>query len=341
MRRSGFHIAIAVSLCTLALAGCPPPKGGEGGGGGGGGGGGSAGINPEACGNVSVSAVGRKLHAFLVASAELDRASIELEGSVKGACKRMATELGVSTEGDTETVCKRALAELDANLAISVSHETRLVTRTEPAVCKTEFDFTAKVAAECEASVSADINIQCEGSCQGGCYGECDGTCSATNAQGECEGQCQGVCRGSCRADCDGYANVDASVECKASAEVRASVNTTCSEPKVVVVQEDVTVVDTTKFDMAIAAINAGMPAILRAGAKAELVGKAIVLWAKTLGSLVKSSGDLVGELGQKGICLGAQLAAAFAAVVQVEARVSVSVDVSVQASASAGASGG
>ena len=45
---------------AAALAACPlPPRGA-----GGGGGGGAVGINPDACGTINTSDVGRKLYAF-------------------------------------------------------------------------------------------------------------------------------------------------------------------------------------------------------------------------------------------------------------------------------------
>lgn len=328
-------LALTLGLLLAVSTGCPGT--GPGPAGGGGGGGGAGGVNPDACGPINTSKVGRKLYAFLVASAELDRASLELEQSVKGACIKMAQELQVPTDGDTRTVCDRAIKALDANLEISVSTESRMVTRVKPAECTTEVDFMAGIVAECEASVAADVSVQCDGSCGGTCSGQCDGACSSTNASGQCAGECSGTCRGSCSADCQGYAYVDASAECKASAEIRASVNTTCTEPEVEVVREDVTVVDDTKFQMAMAAINAGMPTLLKAGAKAKLVARAAVTWAKTAGSLAASSGQLVKDIGERGVCVGLQLGAALAAVAQVEARFTVSIEVSASVSASAG----
>lgn len=325
--------AVPLFILFGVLLGCPPPKGGSGPGGGGG-----AGVDPDGCGDISTSKVGRKLYSFLVATAELDKASLELESSVKSACKKMARELGISDEGDTRTVCKAAAAELEANLQVSVKTEKQLVTRYTPPECTTDVDFTAGIVAECEASVAADINVTCEGSCGGTCSGACDGTCQGGGGGGECNGVCEGTCRGTCSADCRGNVDVDASVECKASAEIRASVNTTCTEPRVEVVEEDVTIVDDTKFKKAMAAIDAGMPAILRAGAKAELVVKSMVQWAKTLGGLIKASGQLVEQIGDKGLCVGAQLAASFAAAAQIEARFTVSIEVSAEVSASAGA---
>jgi hypothetical protein len=325
--------SIVICLAALSITCGPPPRGT------GPGGGGSTAVDPDACGTINTSNVGRKLYAFLRASAELDRATLQLESSVHDACKRMAVELQVSPDGDVRTVCKRAAEALEANLQVSVSQETRLVTRYDPPVCTTDIDFTAQVVAECEASVQADVNVTCQGTCGGTCNGACDGTCQGSSqAGGQCNGVCQGTCRGRCTADCRGYANVDASVECKASAEIRANVNTTCTEAQVRVVQEQVTVVDDTKFQMAMRAIDAGMPTMLQVAKKAELTLEATGLWFKTLGGLVKSSADIVGALGERGVCVGGQLAAAFAAAAQVEARVSVSIEVSAEISASAGA---
>lgn len=332
--RGGILVALSV---LLALAGCPPPATG-GGGRGGGGGGGTAGISPDACGKVDVNPVGRKLYSFLVASAELDRASLELETSVADACRKMARILGVSDQGNTKEVCTRASQELQANLQVSVKTESRLVTKYTPSVCHTDVDFTAGVVASCEARATADINISCQGSCSGTCNGTCNGTCAGGNSGGACNGQCQGTCNGKCTGGCDGYADVDASVECKASAEIRASMRTTCTEPKVEVVRQDVTVIDDAKFQKALAAIDAGLPQILRAGKKLELAGKALAQWVSTGVSLVGASGQLVGQIGEKGLCVGAQLAAVVAASANIQARFSVSIEMSASVSASAGA---
>lgn len=324
----------ALSLSLLVLTtGCPAPGPGRTGGGGGGG----AGISPDACGTINTNPVGRKLYSFLVASAELDRASLELENTVAGACRKMADILGVPSTGTTRDVCLRASAELDANLQVSAKTETRLVTRTVPPVCTTKIDLAAGFVAECEARAVADVSVSCEGSCSGTCSGTCNGTCAVKDASGKCAGACDGTCAGSCSGSCQGYADVDASAECKASAEVRASLKTECTEPKVEVVRESVTVVDTTKFDKAMAAINAGLPDILRAGAKLNAAGKALGLWVQTGASLVKESGSLVGQLGEKGVCVAGQLAGVLAASANIQARFSVSIEVSAKVSGSAG----
>ena len=326
-------LAVLALLGSILLTGCPP-KGGMGGGGGGQG----AGINPNACGDLSTAPVSRRIHSFLVASAELDRASLELEGSVLGACRKMADELGINPVGDTRTVCNAVAAGLEANLQVSVSTEKRLVTREVPPVCTTEIDFAAGVAAECQATVEANVKMTCDGRCTGTCNGACDGTCAGgTSTGGQCNGQCNGQCGGSCTGGCDGYVTGGVDAECRASVEVRAALHTTCTEPRIEVVEESVTVVDATKFARAQAAIQAGLPTIRRAAKKAELVARASVVWAKTLGGLVRSGGELVAELGDRSVCVAGQFAAALGAAADVQARFSVSIEVSASISGSAG----
>jgi hypothetical protein len=331
----GSRTLIARLTCLLlaAMVACVPPKNGKGGGGGGT-------VDPKACGKIDVNDAGKKLYSFLDASAALDRATREMDTALLGACKKMAKELGVPVSGTTKQVCDTALKALDDNLKVSVKTESRLVTRTTPPVCTTDVDFQANFAASCDAKVAADIDIQCEGRCGGTCRGACEGTCQGgTGAGGECNGVCEGQCNGSCSASCDGYANVDASVDCKASAELRAVVETTCTEPKVEVVREDVTIVDDTKFQAAMRAIDVSMPTIIKVGAKAKLIGKAMVNWVTALGRLVKASGQLVEGLGDAALCAGGQLLLAMSAVADIQVRVEVSVEVTAHASASAGAS--
>ena len=58
----------------------------------------------------------------------------------------------------------------------------------------------------------------------------------------------------------------------------------------------------------------------------------------KTGASLLRSSGELAGQLGQAGVCVAGQIAAVVGAAAQIETRVSVSVEVSASVTASAGA---
>jgi len=87
------------------------------------------------------------------------------------------------------------------------------------------------------------------------------------------------------------------------------------------------------------AAIQVGMPQLLRAGARLERAGRAVGNWVATGASLVKATGQLVGDLGEKGACVAGQLAGVVAASANIQARFSVSIEVSAKVSASAGAS--
>lgn len=286
----------------MLLAACPPP---------GGtrtvpGGNGAQGINPDACGTINTTDSGRKLYAFLVASAELDRATAELENSIRDACRKMALDLGVSPDGDTRDVCTRASQELQANLQVSVKTEHQSVMRTTPPVCHTDISLAADFAAECEGQARGSVKGTCEGGTQTG--NQCEGTSS-----------------------------VDASAECKSSAEVHAATHTTCTPGHVEVVQQDVTVVDATKWAKAQAAINDGIPELMLAGMKLQIAGKAAVQWADTAQQFGQSVGELAADLGAASVCVAGQVAGVVAAISQIQARFSVSIEVSAQFSASAG----
>lgn len=267
----------------------------------------ATGISPDSCGTINTTATGRKLYAFLVASAELDRTTSELENSIRDACRKMAMDLGVSPEGDTKTVCNTAATELQANMQVSIKTEKQMVTRTTPPVCHTDVSLATSFAAECEGQANGSVKGTCEGGTQTG-------------------------------NQCNGYTNVDASAECKASAEVHATTHTECTPGHVEVVQQDVTVIDATKWAKAQAAINDGIPQLMLAGMKLQLAGKAAVAWAQTGEQFAQSAGDLAADLGDKAVCVAGQIAGIVAAVGQIQARFEVSVQVSASFSATAGA---
>lgn len=333
MLKAPFSIVAAIVGCAL-LSACPPGGTGPGGSGPGGRG---AGINPEACGDLNTAPVSRRVHAFLIASAELDRASLQLEGEVLDGCRKMAAVLGINPLGDTRTVCMAVSAELDANLKVSVSQETRLVTREVPGECVTKVDFAAGVVAECEASVAADVDLQCNGVCNGTCAGRCDGICAGGATGGSCNSACDGTCEGTCDGNCEGYFTGGAEAECRAAVEVRSSVHTECTPPRLEIVEETVTIVDDTKFRKAQAAIAAGLPTIRSAARRADLIARAGATWVKTLGNLISDSGTLLVELGERSVCVAGQLQAALAAAGQIQARFTVSIEVSASISGSAG----
>ncbi|HEY4179211.1 MAG TPA: hypothetical protein VGM90_20350 [Kofleriaceae bacterium] len=278
----------------LALTACPPPPGstasGDTAAGGGGGANASAAIDPDACGQIDGNDAGRKLHAFLVASAELDRVTADLEHSVWESCRKMAVELGVTPVGSTKDLCTKVANALHDNLEVSVSHEKRLVTRTVPAECHTDITLSASFAAQCEGGAAANNN------------------------------------------------GAAASAECRAAGDVHAAANTVCTEPKVEVVQQDVTIVDATKFQAAVAAINAGLPQLLKVQKRLEIAGKSLEVWADSGTSFAGEIGGLVAQMGAQSLCVAGQVNNVVNQSTEVQGRLTVSVEVTASVSASAGA---
>src|SRR5262249_36957728 len=124
-------------------------------------------------------------------------------------------------------------------------------------------------------------------------------------------------------AQCEGNASAsatptssqaNASAECRASAEIHAQTHTTCTDAKVEVVSQDVTIVDDSKFKKAVLAIQDGLPDVLRSAKRLELATVALAHWVDAGASLVAATEQLVGQLGEKGLCVGAQLAGVVAA---------------------------
>jgi hypothetical protein len=295
--------------------------------------------NPADCGgDLGSGAAALKIKAFLGATADVDKATASLEGSVRDACRDMARALGISDDGNTKTVCNRVAAEIKNSLKVGVKSRTAVTTRYQPAVCKVDADVTAQAAARCEGKARADVKVTCSGRCSGTCNGACNGTCAAKNAKGQCAGQCQGTCRGNCSGDCSGAASVDGSAECKASASAEGNVKAKCSEPKLDVRVDSKTVVDASRIAKLEKALKVGLPALLAANAKAKLVASSVKAWASTARKLSGSGAALVKQLGAKSVCVAGDLAAAAKVATSVNVRVSVSVQASASVSGAAGA---
>jgi len=297
------------------------------------------GADAVGCGDISTTAAGAKLKAFLEASAEVDKASAALEASVRDACRAMAKELQIPAEGNTKELCNRVAGEIKTSLKVGVKSKTTVVTKYSPPVCKVNADFTAEAAAKCEGRAKADVKVTCNGTCSGTCNGKCAGTCEAKNAQGQCAGRCDGKCNGNCSGSCSGSADVDGSAECKASAQARGNMKAECTEPKLDVVVDSKTVVDTARVARVEKALKVGLPALLSANAKAKLVAKSVTLWAGTAKKLGTGGAALVKQLGAKAVCVTGELAAAAKVATQVNVRVNVSVQASASVSGAAGAS--
>jgi hypothetical protein len=344
--------SLAAVAALVALTGCPkgkmpgghalPSSGSVPGGGNVPGGvpGASSKVDPDTCGNYAVSDAGRKLKAFLQATVELDKAVTETEQVVKTSCKIMGQELKMAPgdlEGETKDVCARVTTTLRDDLKVSLKKQAALVVTVKPAVCTVDVDAAAQLAASCEAKASADVSVTCSGRCTGTCSGSCSGKCSGGNAGGKCKGQCEGTCGGSCSGGCDGSADVNASAQCKAKAEVHASVDVHCTDPKVTVKLQKPLVLDATKAQLAVHAIEKGMPKILSVRARLKPLGAAVKTWVQAATELSKAGRDLAGSFKDQAMCISGQIAGAAKMIGHIQASVSVSVSVSADASGSIG----
>ncbi len=327
-------------LMLVGLAACPPAK--TGGGGTTAGGPAAAGgtLDPEACGNISVSDVGRKLHAFFVATVELDHQVSDIEQTIRSSCKTMGTELQMTDlDGATKDVCTKVLATLRDDLAAGLGSQ-KLVTQYKPGVCTIDVDAEAKVAAQCEAQASGTASVTCDGQCTGTCHGACQGTCEGGAAGGECNGRCNGTCGGSCTGGCTGTSDVHASAECKAQAEVHASAQMQCTDPQLTITLPPASLADQAKANLAVNAMRKGLPRLLWVAARIQPLAHAGESWLAAANGVAEAGAQLPEQLGEQAICVGGQLAAAAAMVSHIQASVSVSVEISVQASGSVQAGG-
>lgn len=323
-------------VVVLFLSACPPAKSTTASGAS------ASGVDPDSCGDLSTTDVGRKLHAFLVSTVELDRQVTEIDEALRASCKAMGGELHMQPadlDGATKDVCGRVLATEKLALQAGIA-TTPLVVQYTPGQCTIDADGAARVAAQCEGQASGTAQVTCTGTCGGTCHGTCNGTCSATGANGECNGRCSGTCEGSCSGNCTGAADVHASAECKAQAEVHASLTMQCTDPVWNVQLPQAGVVDPAKANMAVAALRKGMPRILWAIARAKPLAHAAEDWATAAGQLADSGEQLAQQFADRAICIGGQIAAAVAMVTRIQASVSVEVDISVQASATANLAG-
>lgn len=135
------------------------------------------------CNKLSGDA-GLRLEGFLAATAALEKATAELEGSVKTACQSMARELGVSESGNTKAVCTRALASMKAGLRLSAKAKSKTVVNYTPAKCELRAEASAKVAAACNGSAAGSAGT-------GGSAGSMAGGCKANaDARASLEAQC-------------------------------------------------------------------------------------------------------------------------------------------------------
>jgi len=325
---------VSAFLIAAACGGKVPGSGLPGGGGGK--------VNPDSCGAYAAAEGGAKLKMFLTAVANLDARAQETADVVKASCVTMGKELGMGEAdlgGASKDVCAKVWAAYNANLSVAVKGKAAFKVVYKPAVCKVDVSASIEAAAQCEGKASADIAAKCEGTCNG----TCDGTCKASGTAGtggsSGAGACNGTCEGTCKGECTGHADVNASAQCKAHAEAEASAKVTCTEPEFSVTLDASLVVDKTKAEQTLKAMQNGFPKLLSIHARLDSLGAAVTSTAAAAAELKSAGADFANAFKDQALCISGQIAAAANAAANIQANVSVSVEVS--ASASASASGG
>lgn len=312
-------------------------------------GGKSGNVDPNTCGNYAATDAGRKLQAFLEATVQFEAEVKDSENYLRDTCIVMGGELGLAgadLQGNTKEVCTLVSNTIRDNLQVGLQAGAQLTIDYQPAVCTVNVEAAAQAAAQCEAKAEADVVVQCSGTCTGTCQGRCNGTCQGAGgtggASGECNGTCEGTCEGTCTGGCTGHADVQADASCEAKAEVTANVEAECTEPELEVGFDAAVVVDASKVEAVVRAIERGLPRILYVQAKASgpLLAAGTTL-KRTAEELAAAGPRLVDSLGEQSMCVLGQIQAAVGMVPSLMVSVQVQVEVSAEVQASAGAGAG
>ncbi len=282
-------------------------------------------LDPNACGGYSSSDAGRKLHAFLEATADIEKATTETLDVVKQSCIIVGNEIGMTEadyKGEAKDICAAVYGRIDKNLSgVAVKSKAALKIKFKPAVCTVDAKASVSAAASCEAKASGSIKATCNGNCNGSCDGK--------NSSGKCAGNCDG--------QCDGYADVDASAQCKANAEVKAAVEVKCTEPELTIDLDAKLVVDKKLAEQTVKGLKAGLPKIFSVRQRLIPLKHAVETWAKSAAELKGSVLSLANSFKDQATCISGQIYAAAKMTAHIQANISVSVEVSASASGSVG----
>jgi hypothetical protein len=299
-------------------------------------------VDPNTCGNYAASEAGARLKAFLEAVQDLQKQSQETVEVVKTSCKMMGKELGM-TDADfpdsmeTKDICAKVWGAYNDNLKVAVKSKAAFKVVYKPAVCRVNVQATAEAAAKCEGKASADVGATCSGTCRGACEGQCVGGAKAGTGGAAGGGECNGQCKGTCKGKCEGHADVKASGQCKAHAQAKASADMECTDPELKVTLDAKLVVDKTKAEQTLKAMQKGLPQLLSVKARLVPLQAAVETTVSTAKELKEMGPKFVNSFKDQALCISGQVGAALNAAMSIQANISVSVSVSAEASGSVG----
>jgi hypothetical protein len=130
---------------------------------------------------------------------------------------------------------------------------------------------------------------------------------------------------------------VKASGQCKAKAQASANADVKCTEPEFSVSLDAKLVVDKSKAEMTLKAMQAGFPKLLSISARIKPLEAAVQSTVAASAELAEMGPKFAQSFKDQAMCVSGQVAAAASAATNIQANVSVSVEVSASASASAG----
>lgn len=148
------------------------------------------------------------------------------------------------------------------------------------------------------------------------------------------QAKAEAECAGSAKAGTGGNSGAG---QCKAAAAVNASAKMECTPAELSVSADAKFVVDKSKVDMTIKALQSGLPKLLSVKARLEPLQAAVTVWGKSASELAEMGPKFAQSFSDQAMCISGQIAAVAKASTQIHANVEVSVSVSASASASAG----
>jgi hypothetical protein len=181
---------------------------------GGGLGGLAGGLTGDCGGDLGATAAANRLENFIASVNAFSTSATELDTSLRTACTRMATDLGIPAselaatggENPTQKACDRVARQLREDFtALRGTAGLQVALDVQPPRCEISVEAYGGCAAQCDASYTpGSADVQCEGGeLRGTCSGQCTGRCSA-EVSGSCSGACEGTCSGGCTGTCAG-----------------------------------------------------------------------------------------------------------------------------------------
>ena len=293
-------------------------------------------VDPNSCGGYDATDAGRKLHAFLDATATIDENISKTEQAIGATCVEMGRQLGLldtQLVGDTQHLCAVVTKEVRTSLARALRPHSNLLIKYQAPQCATNPELASRIAADCEGVSEGDVAITCAGTCHGICEGICTGQVGGGGTVGQCDGKCSGKCEGSC----NGHASAKASPQCAAPAELAVALDVDCSEPQFHVGTDSDFIIDNVEAKRTMDAISESVPRLLLARARIEPLAAALATWTHAANELASAGKTATASFGQQASCVAAQLHTAVAMTSRLQTSLRLSLAVVADAAAAAG----